>query len=539
MKEKLKNVGEKFKGFWSGITKTLRIIIICATALIIVGAVCLTVLLNSSSSSDYIVLFPGMSTEESTEVYLELQSRGVSTKVNEDGEILVKKSEWDTLVYELADLGYPQSAPSYGTFFDNLSMTMTEFEKQQTLRFELQNRLQTTLQRIDGIKGAVVTINVPEASKYAWKETDEKASASVTLTLNNSAGFTPANVSAVKKLVAYSAQQMTPDDVTVIDSTTGNELLDSETVAAQQEGSGNNLNDEDKTEYVNALINKYEENAYRILSPIYGEDGVVAVANVTVDYDKITQEVKELLTNEDGEGVKKTEHVGFDTDSTVGEGGIVGEEDNDDIPNYQYKDDDLNTNDANSYERDTEWDIGYSLTQIEKAQGAIKDATISVVVTTPNAYLSRNDRDGIILLVKNATNISEENISVFSRASNVLPVDGDINNGDDNNNIFNNKKMLIIIGLCGLILILIILLIIFLIVRSMKKKMAKQQEEHEATVSDLQETIEENKKKTLAEAAEEHTQKEKATENEVREFVKNNPEITAALIRSMLKEEDE
>ncbi len=539
MKEKLKNVGEKFKGFWSGITKTLRIIIICATALIVVGAVCLTVLLNSSSSSDYIVLFPGMSTEESTEVYLELQSRGVSTKVNEDGEILVKKSEWDTLVYELADLGYPQSAPSYGTFFDNLSMTMTEFEKQQTLRFELQNRLQTTLQRIDGIKGAVVTINVPEASKYAWKETDEKASASVTLTLNNSAGFTPANVSAVKKLVAFSAQQMTPDDVTVIDSTTGNELLDSEAVAAQQEGSGNNLNDEDKTEYVNALINKYEENAYRILSPIYGEDGVVAVANVTVDYDKITQEVKELLTNEDGEGVKKTEHVGFDTDETVGEGGIVGEEDNDDIPNYQYNDDDLNTDNANSYERDTEWDIGYSLTQIEKAQGAIKDATISVVVTTPNAYLSRNDRDGIILLVKNATNIPEDNISVFSRASNVLPVDGDINNNDNNNNIFSNKKMLIIIGLCGLILLLIILLIIFLIVRSMKKKMAKQQEEHEATVSDLQETIEENKKKTLAEAAEEHTQKEKATENEVREFVKNNPEITAALIRSMLKEDDE
>ena len=45
-------------------------------------------------------------------------------------------------------------------------------------------------------------------------------------------------------------------------------------------------------------------------------------------------------------------------------------------------------------------------------------------------------------------------------------------------------------------------------------------------------------KKSLEEAAEEHNKTEKATELEVREFAKNNPEITAALIRSMLKERE-
>ena len=59
-------------------------------------------------------------------------------------------------------------------FFDNLGMTMTEFEKKQTLRFELQDRLQTTLKRIDGVVGAIVTINVPEKDGYAWTESSDK-----------------------------------------------------------------------------------------------------------------------------------------------------------------------------------------------------------------------------------------------------------------------------------------------------------------------------------------------------------------------------
>ena len=205
MKEKFKKLWEKVKTLWSGFTKTIKIVIIVAAAVIIAGSVGLTIFLNHSGSSDWIVLFPGMSNEESTEVYLELQNKGVETKINSGGEIEVKKDQWDNLVYELAQLGYPQSTPSYGTFFDNLSMTMTEFEKKQTLRFELQDRLQTTLKRIDGIQGAIVTITFPESSDYAWKENNDKAKASVTLTLSNSAGFTAENVSAVKNLVAFSA----------------------------------------------------------------------------------------------------------------------------------------------------------------------------------------------------------------------------------------------------------------------------------------------------------------------------------------------
>ncbi len=534
MKEKLKSVLEKLKTLWKGLTKIAKIVICAALAVILIGSIVLTVYLNKKSSSDWIVLFPDMSQEESTEVYLELQNRNVETKMTKDGEIEVKKSEWDNLVFELAELGYPQSAPSYGTFFDNLSMTMTEFEKKQTLRFELQDRLQTTLKRIDGVKGAIVTINVPEKSNYAWEQNDEKATASVTLTLTNSAGFTPANVSAVKKLVAYSAQQMTPDDVTVINAQTGQEMLSEEEA---EESKPNEIDMETKMEYANTFKSMYEANAKQILQNIY-PDGVDAVAVVELDYDKIVEERKELLTNEDGNSVKANEHISYNTSNTpVAEGGVVGEENNSDIPNYQNGTEPvLNSDNTADYNHDIEWiDPGYVMTQTEKEQGVVKDASISVVVTNDNGYLSRDERNGVIQLVKNATNISEDKISVLCRQLGK----NEINPNPNPNPGPITKKLIILICLCSFILLAVILIIILMIIKSMKKKMRQQQEESDAAIQSLQETIEENNKKTLEEAAEEHSKTEKAAEMEVREFAKNNPEIAAALIRSMLKERDE
>lgn len=535
MKEKLKKIWDKIKTLWSGFSKALKIAIIAVLVALIAGSVIITVALNKSNGSEYIVLFPGMSQEESTEVYLELQNKGVETKMNSDGEIEVKRTEWDSLVYELAQLGYPQSAPSYGTFFDNLSMTMTEFEKEQTLRFELQDRLQTTLKRIDGIKGAVVTITFPESSDYAWKETKDIAKASVTLTLANSAAFTAENVSAVKNLVAFSAQQIEPENVTVIDSTTGKELLSAEQVAEQNDTSGIDM--ADKMEYANSIKAQYEANARAILQNLY-PDGVDAVATVEIDYDKVVEEMKQLLPDENGQGYITDEHTEYDTNDTpVDEGGVVGEEQNDDIPNYPNgAEEELDSDDTVHYERDLKYDLGYLLTQTERAQGTVKDASISVVVTNDNAYMSRDERDAVIALVKNATNIPEDKISVYSREiGEELPVGPSTVLETDT----TTRRLLIILGLCGFILLLIIALVVFLILRRMKNKMAVQQQENEAVITSLKETIEENNRKSLEEAAEEHNKKEKATEYEVRDFAKNNPEITAALIRSMLKERDE
>ena len=529
MNEKLKKAGEKVKSVWGGLTKRLRILIISVAAVLLVGTIALTVLLNGSNG--WLVLFPGMSQEEATQVYLELQNMSVETRINSKGEIEVREDQWDKLVYQLADLGYPQSAPSYGTFFDNLSMTMTEFEKEQTLRFELQDRLEATLKRLDNIRGAVVTISVPESSNYVWEQSEDKATASVTLTLDNSAKFTADNVSAVKNLVAYSAQKMEPKDVKVVDAGTGQTLLSVEEV---KENSLDDSGAEEQLNYSNIVKNQYEVNAERILSPIFGN--VTAVAAVTLNYDKITEEVKKMINDE---ALKQHETVEFKTPEEVGDGGIVGEENNTDIPGYKNEQDYLTSNNGNYYYRDTEWAVGYVLTQTEKARGIVTNASIAVVVATDGGRLSNEERDNAVALVKNATNIPAEQISVSSRASMDESIQAQAEPAFAG---FDWKKILMIaVPIAAFILILMILLIVGIVRRNrkkLKKQMEAQQAESNETIATLQQTIEDTQRQTLEEAAKLHGEQDKATANEVREFAKKNPEITAALIRSLMKEDE-
>lgn len=534
MKEKLKKFLEKIKATFGKFSKKVRILICSAAAVLIIGAVALTIALNAGKN-DWIVLFPDMTSEEASEVYLELENMQVETKRNSKGEIEVKKDEWDELVYKLAEKGYPQSTPSYGTFFDNLSMTMSEFEKRQTLRFELQDRIQTTLKRIDGVKGAIVNINLPEKTNYVWNENKEKATASVTLTLDRPDEFTAEQVSAVKNIVAYSAQQVLPEDVSVVNAATGKEMKSAEETPTDV------FDDESRINYANIIKKQYEENARRILEPIYGDDGVIAVAQVTVDYDKITEEVKELITDENGEGVKENQHIKYENDGVIDNGGVVGEEDNTDIPNYGNLEDDLNTTNTPSYERDTEWAIGYILRQTEKAQGGITDASISVVVTTESGVLSAAEKEDVISLVRNATNIDNDKVYASARLADtvMLPGEDPVIGGDSPlEKLMNSKWFKILLIAAGVLLLALILFIIALINRNAKKKLALAQAEYQAQIESMQRDKEEeaSRRKTIEEAAKEHLEGADSTAEDVKDFVRSNPEIAAALLRSMMKE---
>ena len=290
MNERFKAIRTKIAEWWKGLSKAVQRLILISGVLIVGAAVGLTIFLNTRNSG-YVVLFPDINTEETAEIYQYLQGENVDAIINTEGKIMVKEEEWDTLVYQLAAQGYPQSAPSYSTYIDNLSMTMTDSEKKKLIIMELQDRLQTTINRIDGVKSSVVTISYPETSNYAWQTTTDKAKASVTLTLKTNTQFTSGNVQAIKNLVAYSAQQMSPDDVTVIDTRTGKEL-------GSTGSSGDEYELNSRENYERIVRQTLEERVVEILSNPYGVGNVAAAANVKVNYDKITEEMKKYFEEE-------------------------------------------------------------------------------------------------------------------------------------------------------------------------------------------------------------------------------------------------
>ena len=525
MGERLKAIGARIKEWWGGLSQAIRRLLIISLVIIVGAAIGLTIFLNSRTNG-YVTLFPEMSAEETAEVYQYLQNENVEVIINGEGQLMVKEEQWDALVYELAAQGYPQSAPSYSTYIDNLSMTMTDSEKKKLIIMELQDRLQTTLNRIDGVKSSVVTISYPESSNYAWQQNTDKAKASVTLTLKNNTQFTSQNVQAVKNLVAYSAQQMSPDDVTVIDTRTGKELGGSAATADEYElGS--------RESYERIVRQQIEEGIIEILSNPYGYGNVAAAAAVSVNYDKITEEMKKYF-EEEGNIVdwEKITYTG-DRDGDNAPGGVTGEEDNTDVPQYPNEDEEAIQNDPDYYEHEVDNAVSYVLTQTEKAQGVIEDASVSITLKTKNP-LTDADRDRVIALVKNATRIYDLNkITVFDWRGT------DEEEKETEEVATPLTKNWLFWALVALGAILLIAIIIILIVTSKSKKKIKEMDKkNKEQLGALEEELEDTRRRSLIEQANENNKLQKETAEEVKKFAVTNPELTAAIIRSMINEQE-
>ena len=93
----------------------------------------------------------------------------------------------------------------------------------------------------------------------------------------------------------------------------------------ENEKTGTNGVDFERLEFEKQMQKDIEDNVKRLLAPIYGADGVTAVAKVKLDYDKMLTEQKELVPQDDGNGVKTHLDENYSLNGNVPAAGIVGE----------------------------------------------------------------------------------------------------------------------------------------------------------------------------------------------------------------------
>lgn len=541
MKFDFKAILEKIKEFWAKLTKKTKILVCSIGGGVLVLLVILTIILNTRENP-YRVLFPGMSNEEATQVYATLQEMDVQPQIDNRGQILVPSEQWDSLVFQLNGKGYPKSTLSYDTFSSSSGFTSTEFEKRTTLIFQAQDRMQQTLLRQVGIEDAVVSFTVPETSNYIWDQANQDVSrAGVTVRMKPGYELTPERVTAIKHLAATSVPNLEPDDVVVVDGDTGLEM------PGVDDPSSAGYYSVQRLEYERLIAEQLENNVKRLLSARYGNDGVTAVATVELNYEKMMSEQKLYQPAQDGgnSGVINHFQEDYSLDGTVAIGGIVGEENNTDTPPIYPNEDGTGDASTTDYHKEINYDVSYILTQMERGEPILERATIAVIVNDPDFDLDVEET--LISLISRATNITSDNISVtnlnFTVPAGPTP-------GDDTGFSLSRQQIILLIIVGGALLLLIIILIVVLsILRKRKKK--KQQEEEEAaaaaaelaqsavqTQEEIEREIEEHKRMLQNEALANSNQKENAITQEIREFAKENPEITAALLRSMLKEEE-
>lgn len=534
MSDQLKQLQKNFYGFWKKQSPKKRGMI----GLVILGLVFFSLAgayyLNHKHDG-WVVLYSGIDAAESAQIYSTLRGMEIHAQLNSDGQLMVEETQADGLLLQLSGLGYPKTAPSYDVFSNNTGFTTTEYEKKQYLLFQLQDRIEKTLSHLEGVKSAIVTLNVPEESNYVWQENNEQASsASVLLTMTDGKTLSSEHIKAIKNLVASSVPKMTSADVTLVDAATSLELV------AKGEGEDSESFDFDRLDFEAQVEKQLVDKVLNVLSIAYPPDKIRVSATAVIDYDKMITEQMNYVPDEKGNGVVSRISQ---SDTMNGQGfaeGIAGEENNTDVPIYV----DTNQDGQPEYidhSRDAEYVVSYIKNQIEKNKAQFKSASLAIVVND-NA-LTPEKQESLIAVAAKATNVLPENISIVG--FDIPNTEDDLVKATEVNKEEPPQKVnrLWMIGILATGVLLIILIILFILWHMRRKKrmqieLAREAAEiAEAQIKlTAQQEMEDHKRK-LREAAESST-KGSAVTDEVRDFASMNPEITAALLRSWLKEDE-
>ena len=501
----------------------------------VIIALAAAILLNTNKDGEYVVLFPGISREENNEILAVLNGRGVGAKRNAEGEVTVPENQVGDIMLDMSELGYPKTALPFDIFSDNMGFTTTEFEKRQYLLLNLQDRIERTLKDMNGIKNAIVTLNVSDDSNYVWDDQGADSTGAVSLTLMPSCELSPEKVGAIKNLIANSVPRLLPENVTVVNAETMQEMVSDDVGGLTSYGLGR-LDFEAKVE------KRLQDKIMNVLTLAYPQGQIRVSATVVIDYDKMITEDLQYEPQDNGQGVVDHYKSGQSVSGQGGgAGGVAGEENNTDIPTYGA----AGTGGANGsngdYYRDVDYLVGYIKKKIEKDNVKLQKATVAIAVNDNN--LTESKKQQLIDAASKAANIAQEDIVVSSFqqiASDktpepekpVIPVTAPGVGGID-------PRVLVAGAAAGVFLFLMLL---FLVLRNRRKKQRKEDQElfgpFEGDAFDLDSDI--------AERAEERAVENQIADvpvrpqdpvNQVRSFAEDNPEIIASMISTWLKEE--
>ncbi len=555
VKDTFVKVTTAIKTRWTGLSKTARIIIISVASVVILSLIVLIIL---SSITRYEVLYSGASSEETAEIINVLQSEmGLAeseVKFNSaTGEILVPADRVDTLKAQLAVKGYPKSTFNYNIWDSGVSMFSTESDKRVKQTQQLQENLRATLSTYEGVKNALVILNIPKTNDYVISRTKDEAGASVVLTLDQ-----PLNVDTIEgiyNLVRTAVPGLKEENITVTDSTGA--LLTTEKVAA-------NLNEQDETELYYKRLEFQKEISdilYQKLDKLF--DGAFTDYRVAVDvqlnYNDEVSEITEYTPSVDSEGnrggmVDLEKYVSAGGGNAL-EGGIVGTTIDADIsPDYPT----LRIGEGDQFYYEAQKDIHYlvnkAIKQIQKDGYSYDNISASVLVDEDAENVTQADEERWEKLIATAIGASPDRVTF--RATN-FQLDRTGSAAGDGSVVVQGGRttlVFIIIALGGL---LIILLVIALLAAGSNKKRIKMRRQAAlaaasgANVSSISvggETEEEMRRRSMEEGGEDYDfelQSLSGSENEasrdallkkeIRDFSTTNPEIVAQLIRTWMK----
>lgn len=240
---------------------------------------------------DYRVLYANLSDKDGGAILAQLQQMQVPYKHADGGAaILVPADKVHDVRLKLASAGLPKGSVVGFELMENQKFGTTQFQERLNFQRGLEGELTRSIQAISSVQSARVHLALPNQNGFFREQ--QKASASVVLTLYPGRTLDRGQLAGIVHLVSSSVPEMSPKAVSVVDQS--GTLL-----AGQQEGGNDQAGlDAQQLQYVRQIESSYTQRVRDILEPVLGADNLRAQVTADVDFSQVEQTAEEFKPNQ-------------------------------------------------------------------------------------------------------------------------------------------------------------------------------------------------------------------------------------------------
>jgi flagellar M-ring protein FliF len=537
MVDKILEFGKKLlvriKEWWNKFKPKQKTLII---GILVVILLALAILIAVLTRKQYVNLVNCDSTKEAAEIRDLLDEEGLDYKVSSDGlsfDILSTQTSDANLL--LGANNIPTAAYTIDNVLDG-SFSTTEADKQKKYKLYLETQLETDIASMKAIKTASVQLTIPD-DNGTLIAMNQDTYAGILIELNDGATFTEDNAANIARLVATGLGNDTTDNITITD-VDGRIWFPVEEAYSTIDDASTMMMLKQEAE---SLI-KSEVRSVLFATNLFNQ--IEVATNISMDFSQKETTTHEYYTSDDehDQGLLSHEEV-YQSNSKEAVGDIPGTDSNSETDTYISES--TGGTDTNSYERSSDYLPNEKIENTKGATGTIvyNSSSVSVAavryrvvreedvriqgllegITWDEYKLANNERtkleidEDLVNVVANATGIPSKNVT-FVAYEEVQFID-EVPTTVDYKNIIQIVLIIIILALLA-----------FVVIMSLRTK-KEVEEEEEIAVEDLLQSTQVEELESIE--TEQKSEARKLIEN----FVEENPEAVATLLRNWLDED--
>jgi flagellar M-ring protein FliF len=306
-----KEMASQVGSMMGGLGAVQKILVLGFALAVLVGLVALSM---SSGKLQYKVLYSGLTEEDAAAVVAQLQEERKPYRLSEDGRaILVPAAQVYEVRLALAGQGLPRGGGVGFEIFDKTNLGTTDYVQRLNYQRALQGELARTIRRFDQVAEARVHIATPRESVFI--EDAKPPSASISVQLKGREKLAKDQIQAVVNLVASAVPGLTPENITLVD-TTGRLLY-------RKQGEAEGMLSASQLEYQLKIESTLRQKVETMLEEVVGVGR--AMVRVTAEMDFTRVNLTEEIFDPESQ-VARSEQQSEEQDSNSGDlpAGIPG-----------------------------------------------------------------------------------------------------------------------------------------------------------------------------------------------------------------------